>query len=126
MYTHPPSPPPPSAGVFGGVKVSWAHWNGVFDDNFDADDDLVCVPKLYVADAGSGDVELTYLGYTQRQSLVPEVRHGTCVVVIVTTAVHPARWTLYLTLIWRRFPSLAFGTSRVYHFCVDGVLNASF
>lgn len=102
--------------MFDGVKVSWAHWNEVFDDDFDADDDLVCVPKLYVADAGSGDVELTYLGYTQRESLVPEVRRGTCVVVIVGTAVHPSRWTFYHTLTWR-FPSLAFsGTRRVYHF----------
>lgn len=64
------------------IKVSWAHWNGVFDDEFDADDDLECVPKLYVADAGSGDVELTYLGHIQRESLVPEVSHAMSTIVV--------------------------------------------
>ena len=53
--------------------MSWAHWNNVFEDDFEADDDLGCVSKMYVAEASSGDVELAYLGYIQRESLIPEV-----------------------------------------------------
>lgn len=53
--------------------MSWAHWNDVFEDDFEADDDLGCVPKMYVAEASSGNVELAYLGHIQRESLIPEV-----------------------------------------------------
>lgn len=35
-----------------------------------------CVPKLYVADSGSGNVEMSYVGHIQRTSLLPEVREG--------------------------------------------------
>lgn len=54
--------------------MAWANWNEVFDEEFDADEDLGCVPKLYVADCGTGNVVLTYVGHIQRASLVSEVR----------------------------------------------------
>lgn len=54
--------------------MAWANWNDVFDDEFDADEDLGCAPKLYVADCGTGNVVLTYVGHIQRSSLVSEVR----------------------------------------------------
>lgn len=53
--------------------MEWAKWRGVFDeDEFDADEDLGCVPKLYVADSGTGNVVLAYVGHIQRSSLVSE------------------------------------------------------
>ena len=58
-------------------QVAWANWNDVFDEEFDADEDLGCVPKLYVADSGTGNVVLSYVGHIQRTCLVSEVRgHG--------------------------------------------------
>lgn len=54
-------------------QISWANWDDVFDEDFDADGDLGVVPKLYVTDSGSGDVELAYQGHIQRATLVSEV-----------------------------------------------------
>ena len=56
--------------------MTWATWDKVFDDEFDADEDMGCVPKLYVADSGSGNVELSYLGHIQRTSLMSEASEG--------------------------------------------------
>ncbi len=54
--------------------MAWANWNDVFDEEeFDADEDLGCAPKLYVADSGTGNVVLTYVGHIQRTCLVSEV-----------------------------------------------------
>lgn len=53
--------------------MTWATWDDVFDDEFDADEDMGCVPKLYVADSGSGNVEMSYVGHVQTTSLLPEV-----------------------------------------------------
>ncbi|CAB1101471.1 unnamed protein product [Ectocarpus sp. CCAP 1310/34] len=56
-----------------GGEVAWANWNGVFDeDEFDADEDLGVVPKLYVADTGTGNVMLTHVGHVQRECLLSE------------------------------------------------------
>eukprot|EP00903_Cladosiphon_okamuranus_P009378 g8942.t1 len=55
-----------------GGEVAWANWNGVFDEEFDADEDLGCAPKLYVADCATGNVVLTYVGHIQRTCLVSE------------------------------------------------------
>ena len=46
----------------------------MFEDDFEADDDIGCVSKMYVAESSSGDVELAYLGHIQRDSLISEVR----------------------------------------------------
>lgn len=55
-------------------QVSWANWNDCFDEEFDADDDLGCVPKLYTAVSGRTDIELSFLGAVQQGSLTPQVR----------------------------------------------------
>lgn len=43
------------------------------EDEFDADEDLGVVPKLYVADTGTGNVVLTHVGHVQRECLLSEV-----------------------------------------------------
>lgn len=62
--------------------MAWAHWDNLNEENFDADEDLLCVPKLYTVDAGIGGIFLSYQGAVQQSSLNPEVFNNAIVIIL--------------------------------------------